>query len=447
MKRNLANLFSLPAPNALLLISMAFGLMIPVSVLAAANDNADKSDAFDRIVAIVNDDVITQLELEFELNAVKQQLRQQQTPFPSDDVLKKQVLDRLVLMRIQLQMAEKRLLRVDDESLNNAIENIARQNSLDLVQFRRALESSGLSYSDYRDRVRKEMVISRLQQQQVQRKINVTDQEISDFLANRDLQDDSHEEYHILHMLFAVPEAANAERIQQAKQKAQEILDKLKQGGDFAQLAIANSDGQQALSGGDIGWRKLPEIPSLFTDIVKKMPVGGVSDIVRSPSGYHLIKLAEKRSKDAPHIVNQTKAHHILIKPTALLSSDEARKRLVQLKQRIEGGESFEQIATAHSDDKGSAADGGDLGWINPGSMVDEFEDAMNNLQPGQLSDPVKTRFGWHLIRVDDRRRHDNTDEYLRNQAREFIMQQKLGPALQSWLRQIRDESFVELRL
>ena len=212
-------------PKAVLFLCLITGILVPSMTLAAVKGTADKSNAFDRIVAIVNDDVITQLELEFELNAVKQQLRQQKTAIPPDSVLKKQVLDRLVLMRIQLQLAEKRLVRVDDESLNKAIENIAQQNGLDLNQFRRALESSGLSYTDYRDRIRKEMIITRLQQRQVQRKINVTDQEISDFLTNRDLQDNSNEEYRLQHMLFVVPEAANAERIQQAKQKAQDKVE------------------------------------------------------------------------------------------------------------------------------------------------------------------------------------------------------------------------------
>lgn len=429
------------------LLCLALALTLSPLAGAAVDDNTAKRDAFDRIVAIVNDDVITQTELEFEMDAVKQQLRQQQTPVPSDSVLQKQVLERLIMMRIQLQRAERRLLRVDDESLNQAIENIARQNGLDLSQFRRALESSGLSYNEYRERIRDEMVISRLQQRQVQRKINVTDQEISDFLANRDLQDRSNEEYHLQHILFEVPEAANAERIQAAKQKAQNVLQQLKEGADFTQMAIANSDGQQALSGGDIGWRKLAEIPSLFADLVVDMEKGGLSDVIRSPSGFHIIKLADKRSDEKQHIVEQSRARHILIQPGDTLTEEAAKERLVQLKQRIDAGESFEKIATAHSDDKGSAADGGNLGWVNPGTMVKEFEDAMNELQPGELSDPVKTRFGWHLILVEDRRKHDNTEDFLRKQAREYLRQQKLGPALQTWLRQIKDESFVEVRL
>ena len=413
------------------------------SLLAAV----DKSNAFDRIVAIVNDDVITYVELTNELNVIKQQLRQQQTQLPPDNILEKQVLDRLVVTRIQLQHAEKRLLKVDDESLNQAIANIASQNGIDINAFRQALESNGMNYSEYRERVRNEMVIARLQQREVQRRINVTDQEIEDFLANQDLQDSSNEEYRLQHILLVVPEAAAAERIQAVKQKAQQLLEKLQSGEDFAQVAIADSDGQQALNGGDLGWRKLAEIPTLFSGLVRNMQVGELSDVIRSPSGFHIIKLTEKRSADVQHIVKQTLARHILIQTNELVSSEEALERLQQLKQRIDNGEDFSQIASAHSDDKGSAADGGSLGWVNPGTMVREFEDAMNKLQPGEVSTPIRTQFGWHLLRVEDRREHDNTEEFLKRQAREYILQQKLGPALENWIRQIKDEAFVQLRL
>jgi peptidyl-prolyl cis-trans isomerase SurA len=407
----------------------------------------EKSNAIDRIVAIVNDDVITSVELEAELNIIKQQLRQQQTQLPPDNILEKQVLDRLVVTRIQLQQAERRLLKVDDESLNAAIANIASQNGLDIIAFRQALEANGLNYTDYRERVRNEMIISRLQQREVQRKINVTDQEIDDFLANQDLQDSSSEEYRLQHILLVVPEAAAAERIQSAKLKAQQLLEQLQSGADFTQLAIAESDGQQALNGGDLGWRKLGEIPSLFSGLVRNMQVGELSDVIRSPSGFHIIKLAEKRSSEPQYIVNQTLARHILIQTSDLVSGAEALERVQKLKQRIDNGEDFAQIASANSDDKGSAADGGSLGWVNPGIMVKEFEDAMNGLQPGEVSEPVKTQFGWHVIKVEDRRQHDNTEELVKRQAREFIMQQKLGPALENWIRQIKDEAFVQLRL
>jgi len=439
MKQNQANFF----PTRHLVFLLFVGMLATSSALLAA---VEKGNAVDRIVAIVNDDVITSAELEAELNIIKQQLRQQQTQLPPDSILEKQVLDRLVVTRIQLQHAEKRLLKIDDESLNSAIANIARQNGLDIVTFRQALEASGLNYNEYRERVRNEMIIARLQQREVQRKINVTEQEIDDFLANQDLQDSSSDEYRLQHILLVVPEAAAAERIQAAKQKAQQILEQLKGGADFTQMAIADSDGQQALNGGDLGWRKLAEIPTLFSSLVRDMQVGELSDVIRSPSGFHIIKLTEKRSSDPQHIVEQTLARHVLIQTNELVSGAEALGRVQQLKQRIDNGEDFAQIASAHSDDKGSAADGGSLGWVNPGTMVKDFEDAMNRLQPGEVSDPVKTQFGWHIIKVEDRRQHDNTEEFLKRQAREFILQQKLGPALENWIRQIKDEAFVQLR-
>ena len=427
------------------IIVFALSLLLASPQLWSAAPN--KNNAIDRIVAIVNDDVITAIELALELETIKQQLRQRSTQMPPDAVLEKQVLDRLVVTRIQLQRAERRLLKVDDETLNSAIDNIASQNGLGLSEFRRALESSGMSYSDYRARVRDEMVIARLQQREVRRQITVTDQEIEDFLANRDLQTQGNDEYRLQHILLAVPEAAAPEKIQAVKQKAQDILNQLKAGDDFAQIAIAQSDGQQALNGGDLGWRKLAEIPSLFSSLVKDMQQGDFSELIRSPSGFHIIKLAETRSSDVQHIVNQTLARHILVKTSDLVSSDEALEKVQLLKQRISSGEDFARIATANSDDKGSAADGGNLGWVNPGTMVKEFEEAMDKLQPGEISVPVKTQFGWHLILVEDRRKHDNTEAFLRNQARQFIMEQKIGPALENWIRQIKDESFVQIRL
>lgn len=426
------------------LLGIVFLTMLSLISMAAVQD---KNDAIDRIVAIVNDDVITFVELELELDVIKQQLRQRQTQMPPEEILQKQVLDRLVVNRIQLQRAEKRLLKVDDETLNKAIENIARQNGIGINEFRRALEASGMNYGEYRARVKDEMVIARLQQREVRRKITVTDQEIEDFLANQDLQGRANEEYRIQHILLVVPEAAAPEKIQAVKLKAQQLLENLNSGEDFAQLAITQSDGQQALNGGDLGWRKLAEIPSLFSGLVKNMEQGNISELIRSPSGFHIIKLAEKRSSEAQHIVNQTLARHILIQTSELVSNDEALGKIQQLKQRIDAGEDFAQIATANSDDKASAADGGNLGWVNPGSMVREFEEAMNRLQPGEISVPVNTQFGWHIIRVEDRREHDNTEEFLKKQAREYILEQKIGPALENWIRQIRDESFVKLRL
>ena len=425
---------------------IAFGLMFLVysANLPAA---VEKKNAINSIVAIVNDNIITLLELDNEIEVIKTQLRQQRAPLPNEEQLKKQVLERLVLMRIQLQMAQQRHLNVDDESLNRAIGNVAKNNGMDILRFRQVLESSGINFEDYRERIRNEMIISRLHQRQVFRKINVTDQEVADFLANRELQDRSSEEYRIQHLLLVVPEAASGETIQNIKTRAEDILAQLKSGADFTKMVIENSDGQQALDGGDLGWRKLAQIPSLFAGIVTSMKQGDVSNIVRSPSGFHIIKLAEKRDNAPQHIVSQTRARHILLQSNELQADEEIETRILQLKQRIDSGEDFETIAAANSQDKGSAGSGGDLGWVNPGVMVKEFEEAMNQLEVGQISEPVKTQFGWHLIKVEERRNFDNTEQFLKNRAREFILEQKRGPALENWLRQLRDEAFVELRL
>jgi peptidyl-prolyl cis-trans isomerase SurA len=401
----------------------------------------------DRVVAVVNDDVITELQLQSELKNIKQQLSAQRMSLPPDDVLQKQILERMIVLNIQLQDADRRHIRVDDETINNTVENIARQNNMTLMQFSQALRADGMDYAEFRNRIGDELTINRLQQREVANRVTVTEQEVDDFLASQESQSSPNDEYRLAHILVSVPEAATTERIQNAKQKAQKILDELKQGANFEQLAIAQSDGQQALQGGDLGWRKLAQIPSLFAKLVTQMEVGQNSDAIRSPSGFHIIKLMEKRSNETQHIVNQTKVRHILIKPDLILSSTEAKTRIEQLKQRIEGGEDFAELATSHSHDKGSAGQGGDLGWVNPGVMVKPFEEAMNALPINEISEPVLTQFGWHIIQVLDRRQFDDTEEYRRNQAREAVRQRKIEPAMANWLRRIRDEAFVEVRL
>lgn len=399
------------------------------------------------IAAIVNDDIITSLELEKELQNLKLELQQQGISVPSDDVLKKQVLERMIIMRIQLQSATQRNIRVDDEAVNAAIENIADKNKMDLLNFKQALESRGFNYTDYRERIRSEMVIGQLQKQQVNNHIIITEQEIDDFLANQALQGSDDDEYRLEHILIAVPEAANAEVIQAAKQHAESILQRIKSGADFAQLAIAESDGQQALQGGDLGWRKLVQIPTLFADIVRTMEVGGSSDLIRSPSGYHIIRVAEKRHEKKQMIIKQTKARHILILRKENDATNEALIRLKQLKQRIDSGESFAELAAAHSDDKGSSSNGGELGWISPGMLVPEFEEQLSTLQPGEISQPFLTRYGWHIVQVEERRDFDNTMRFERDQARETLIKRKIEPAIENWVRRLRDESFVEVRL
>ena len=414
---------------------------------AVASAVVTVSDPLDRIIAVVNNDVITEIELDTEVSNIKNQLRQQNTKLPSDAVLKKQLLERMILQRIQLQMAERIHLRVDDEMLNRTLDNIAAQNKLTLNGLRKSLERDGMDYSLFRENMRHEIIINQLQQRQVHNRISITKQEINRFLKNIELRGGKSTEYHIGHILVAIPEAATSEQISQAKEKSSNIIKKLNDGEDFAQTAIAMSDGQQALEGGDVGWRRFEALPTLFSNWVNKQTVGEVSRPIRSPSGFHIIKLLGKRDNEEQHVVTQTHARHILIRTGEFSSTNEARDRIVKLRERILTGEDFAKLAKAHSDDPGSSSNGGDLGWINPGEMVAPFELAYKALNKNQLSDPVQTRFGWHIIEVLGTRSHDNTESVKHKKARDTIRARKIEPALQNWLRRLRSEAFVDNRL
>jgi peptidyl-prolyl cis-trans isomerase SurA len=404
-------------------------------------------DPLDRIIAVVNNEVITEIELSTEVSNIKNQLRQQKTKFPSDAVLKKQLLERMILRRIQLQMAERIHLRVDDEMLNRTLDNIAAQNNLTLKGLRESLERDEIDFSLFRENMRHEIIIDKLQKRQVHNRISITKQEIDRFLKNLELRGGKSTEYHVGHILIAIPEAASVEQISQAKEKSSNIVKKLIDGADFAQTAIATSDGQQALEGGDVGWRRYEALPTLFSDWVNKQSVGNVSHPIRSPSGYHIIKLLGKRDNEQQHVVTQTHTRHILIRTGEFSSNIEARNRIVKLRERIIAGEDFAALAKAHSDDPGSSTNGGDLGWVNPGEMVPPFEQAYRGLGKNKLSDPVQTRYGWHIIEVLGTRTHDNTDSVKRKKAQETIRARKIEPALQNWLRRLRSEAFVENRL
>jgi peptidyl-prolyl cis-trans isomerase SurA len=421
--------------------------LFTVSINTVVGAVVNVSDSLDRIIAVVNKDVITELELDVEVFNIKKQLRQQNTKFPSDAILKKQLLERMIVRRIQLQMAERTHLRVNDEMLNRTLDNIAAQNSLSLSGLRESLERDGIVFSQFRENMRHEIIIDQLQKRQVHNRISITKQEINRFLKNLELRGGKSTEYHVGHILIAIPEAASAEQISQAKNKSRSILKKLSDGADFAQTAIALSDGQQALKGGDVGWRRFEALPTLFSDWVNKQTVGEVSHPIRSPSGYHIIKLLGKRDNEQQHVVTQTHARHILIRTGEFSNNNEARNRIAKLRERIVAGEDFSKLAKAHSDDPGSSTNGGDLGWVNPGEMVPPFEKAYKELNKNQLSNPVQTRFGWHIIEVLGTRTHDNTESIRRKKAKETIRARKIEPALQNWLRRLRSEAFVENRL
>lgn len=400
----------------------------------------------DRIAAVVNDDVVMRSELDERIRAVTSQLNEQGTTLPPQGVLQRQVLDRLILTKLQIQEAQHTGIRVDDETLNRTINNIAARNKVSLAEFRKILESDNYSYEKFREDIRNEILISRLVQRQVNNRVNVSESEIENFLATMEQQGVIDKEYKISHILITIPQNASPETIEKTREKAAMILKELKNGKDFAQMAATYSDGQQALDGGDLGWRKAGQVPTLFADFIAIMRVGDISDIITSPSGYHIIRLDDERTGKKV-IITQTRARHILIRPNEVEDEKDVVRRLKQLKIRIENGDDFGELARAHSQDTVSAAQGGDLGWVSPGDLVPEFEQAMKALKDGEVSQPFETQYGWHIVQVLEHRKHDNTKDAIRNQAREAIRERKLAEAKDNWLRQMRDDAYVEYRL
>lgn len=400
----------------------------------------------DRIVAVVNNGVITEHELKTRLDNTLQQLALQRTPPPPRHLLERQLLERMITERILLQMAEDTNIRFDGPQLDRALARIARQNNMELDQFRRALERDGIDFNAFREQVRIEMTIARLREREVDNRVVVTEAEIDNHLANPALDAERRTEYQLAHILVVTPEGASPEQLQTLKAKAERALQELKAGADFGQVSAAYSDAQNALQGGVLGWRNEAQLPTLFLSAIRDLPPGGLTPVLRSSNGFHILKVLDKRGKDVPLVVKQTHARHILVKTNEIVGDNEARNRLRQLKERIENGADFAELARLHSDDI-SARKGGDLGWLSPGDTVPEFERAMDSLQPGELSDPIQTPFGWHLIQVLKRRDQDVTQERRRFEARQAIRARKAEEAFDDWVRQMRDRAYVEYRL
>ncbi len=400
----------------------------------------------DRIVAVVNDEAITQVELDRRVAVIETQLKKQGAALPPRDVFEKQVLERLINDRAQLQLAQETGLRVDDLQLDRTLRRIAEENRLTLQELRTAVERDGMSFSQFREDIRNEIILTRLRERDVDNKIAVSDAEIDQFLNSQQAQGAAATEYDVSHILIRVPEQASPEQIQARKQRAEEALAQVRAGTPFAQVASAMSDAPDALQGGALGWRSPGRLPTIFVTALETLGPGETSPVLRSPAGFHLVRLNEKRGAEKAAMVSQTHARHILVKTSELVSETDARNRLVQLKERIENGADFGELARLQSEDA-SASNGGDLGWISPGDTVPQFERAMNALSPGQLSDPVQTPFGWHLIQVLERRDRDVSKERERFQARQAIRARKGDEAYQEWLRQVRDRAYVENRL
>ncbi len=400
----------------------------------------------DRIVAVVNDEVITQQELTARVDFAFRQLRQQGTPPPPRDTIERQLIERLINDRVQMQYARDTGMRVDDAELDRAISRIADDNKLSLPQLRATLEKDGVPFDKFRSDIRGEITISRLREREVAQKIVITESEIDNFLQNQQAQTGGNDEFNVSHILVAVPENASPEQLQARRVRAEAALTQVKGGADFRQVAAAFSDAPEALQGGLLGWRESKRLPALFLDGLRPLQAGGISELLRSPNGFHILKLNERRGGQAPVMVQQTRARHILIKTNELVSEAEARNRLLALKERLDNKADFAELARARSED-GSASRGGDLGWLNPGDTVPEFEQAMNTLKPGEISLPVRSTFGWHLIEVQERRTQDMTREGQRLNARQALRERKTDEAYQEWVRQLRDRAYVEQRL
>ncbi|AUN96334.1 peptidylprolyl isomerase [Pseudazoarcus pumilus] len=422
-------------------------VLLPLAFAVAADALAQRAIPADRIVAVVNDEAVTATQLRDAMERVVGQLRRQGVDLPPREVLEDQVLERLVLERAQLQLARENGITVDEATMQRAITRIGDNAGLNEEELREALRRDGLSWERFREDLRKEILITRLREREVDSRIVVTEAEIDNYLANAPEPQESERELLVAHILLRVAEDAGEEEVAAAQRTAADILERHAAGEAFQQLAIEFSDAPDARDGGVIGWRQPERLPALFAEAVEGLARGDVSEVLRSAAGLHIVKLVDTRGGPEGDQVEQTRARHILMRTTEVLPDAEVRARLEGLRERIVvGGESFEDLAKVHSDDL-SAARGGDLGWILPGDTVPEFERAMDALEPGEVSEPVRSPFGWHLIQVVERRVQDVSEDRLRAQARNALRQRKSDEAYESWLRELRDTAYIDIRL
>jgi len=421
-------------------------LMLGPGAHAQTRDISAHGELLDRIAAIVNDGLVLRSELDGQMDAVTKRLREQKVELPPESVLKTQVLERLIVQEIEVQRAKRIGLTISDEQLNSALQDIAARNKIPFDQLPTALQAQGVDYKQYRESMRKELTLSTLRQRDVIAHINVSPHEMEQYLA-RQQNAATNDEFNVSHILLSLPAAATPEQIDQISRKAKDISERAAKGEDFGQLAIANSNSQTALDGGQLGWRKGNQLPQFILDLVTKMKPGDVSDPVRTPSGFHIVKLTERRSGEAPVIVNQIHVRHILLKPNELDDDETVRQKLTKLRDRILNGEDFAGIASATSQDPGSAPDGGDLGWSGPGTFVPEFDKAIADLKPNEISEPFKTRYGWHIVQMLGTRTYDSTDDVRKQRAFAAIRESKADEETELWLHRLRDEAFVEIKM
>ena len=441
----------LAVPCAILVSAGANPALAQVDKLSPSLSNTaprSRIELGDRIVAVVNSEVITMRELGERVRLARTQLRNQRVAPPPDDIFERQVLERLIVDRAQLQFARENAIRVDDVQLDRAVARIAEENRMSMSQFRDVLEKDGIPLAKFREDVRSDIILSRVREREVEGRVTISEGEVDNFMAQSEgARNDSSTEINLAQILIRVPENATPEQLAERRKRADAALVQLRAGADFGQVSAAVSDAPEALSGGVLGFRPQDRLPELFLDAVAGLKEGGVSEVVKSANGFHILRVVGRRGGESRAPVTQTRVRHILIRTNELVSQDQARRRLADLRERLENkAAEFADLARLHSND-GSASKGGDLGWVYPGDTVPEFEKAMNELKPGDTSAPIQTQFGWHLIQVLERRNEDVSKERQRQAARQALRERKADEAYQEWLRQLRDRAFVEIRL
>ena len=432
--------------TTLFLLSLAVAPILTSSAEPSGRKQANEIIKMDRIIAIVDQSVITESELAERTKTVIAQLEKQGTALPPENVLEKQVLERLISDSLQLQLAAQTGIKVDDTQLDKTIERIAAQNKMSVDEFKEVLEKDGVLLRKFREDIRTEITISRLREREVENKLNISEGEIDNYLTTQANLGDELDEFELSHILIRTPEDASPEDLEKAKLKTQQALDQLSSGASFEQVSASVSDLPNALEGGSMGWKNGSQLPALFLEVIKPLQAGEVAKPVRSPNGFHILKVINRRGGASSLVVAQTHARHILIKLSEVLSEKEAKRKIDVIKERLDNGGKFEELARQFSED-GSANNGGDLGWVNPGDTVPAFEKAMNGLGLGEISEPVLSPFGWHVIQVTERRQQDMSKEASRLKARQEIRARKAEEAYQDWIRELRDRAFVEMRL
>ncbi|HDZ54981.1 MAG TPA: molecular chaperone SurA [Pseudomonas xinjiangensis] len=421
------------------LIGLCAGLFLSTSLQAQVVP-------LDRVAAIVDNDVVMASQLEERMGAVRQQLSERDTELPPDDILKRQVLDRLILESIQLQMGDRAGIRIEDASLNQTMQQLAERNGVSLDEFRAALARDGISYNQAREQIRREMIINRVRQRRVAERIQVTDQEVRNFLSSEAGRYQTSADYRLAMIVLPVSETASSSELNEKAALASEIHEELSSGADFGSVAVSRSGGDTALEGGELGWRKAAQLPGPFASAVSALEVGEITPPLRSPAGFHILKLLEKRGGEN-QMVDEFNVRHILIKPSEIRSDGEAAQLVQRLYDRIQGGESFANLARSFSEDPGSALNGGSLNWVTPEAMVPEFREVMASIEQDKVSRPFQSQFGWHILEVTDRRNVDMTDDMREQQATSLLQNRKFDEELQTWLLEIRDEAYVEIKI